>query len=76
MQFPAIAVRLEHCVRVINAKYGFTTPFGLFWNLCINAPVGPVQNVCCDAHVDSKNGALLMCAVFVYYYGQGTQNIL
>lgn len=51
-------------------KYGLPrSPYGLFWNFCVNAPAGKIRNVFCTPHTDSKNGAILLCTVFVYYYG-------
>ena len=48
-------------------------PFEPFWNFCINAPIYEegINNVFTVPHTDAKNGALLVCAIFTYYYGTG-----
>lgn len=73
MQFPKIAARMRQCVQVIEEEHHIKCDFGLFWNLCINAPLFDkgINNVVCDAHCDSKNGGVLVCAVLVYYFGEG-----
>ena len=42
--------------------------FGLWLNFCVNSPLPQhgIHNVVCDPHVDGKNGAMLVCVVFVY----------
>lgn len=67
--FPDVARRLQNCVQILKERYNLPNNFGLFWNFCINAPRAPATSVKCSPHVDSKSGALLVCAVFVYYYG-------
>ncbi|KAI0072810.1 hypothetical protein K474DRAFT_327802 [Panus rudis PR-1116 ss-1] len=71
--FPQMALRIKEANARIKAEYGFDCPFIYWWNLCINAPLPSegIHRVMCRPHVDSKNGALLLCAVFVYYYGKG-----
>ncbi|KAI0080985.1 hypothetical protein K474DRAFT_1704272 [Panus rudis PR-1116 ss-1] len=70
--FPQMASRIKKENARIKAEYGFDCPFIYWWNLCINAPLPSegIHRVMCRPHVDSKNGALLLCAVFVYYYGK------
>lgn len=72
-QFPGVAGRLERGIKRNKDLYGVDCQFGLFYNLCVNAPLPDkgVHDVICKAHCDSKNGAVLVCAVLVYYYGEG-----
>lgn len=75
-----MANRLMQAVRLIEsqlakdpmAPYGGMNPFGLWLNFCANSPVPEegIYDVCCVPHVDAKNGALLVCAVFVYANGK------
>ncbi|KAF9039512.1 hypothetical protein BDZ89DRAFT_1060957 [Hymenopellis radicata] len=64
--FPGIARRYKTCHEYMRDEYGITTPFGLFFNWCLNAPRLGVKRVHCDPHVDFKNIALGICIVFVY----------
>lgn len=66
VHFPGVAARYKTCREYIKIKYGITTPFGLFFNWCLNAPRPGVKRVHCDPHVDFKNIALGICIVFVY----------
>ncbi|KAI0075584.1 hypothetical protein K474DRAFT_1676236, partial [Panus rudis PR-1116 ss-1] len=81
LYFPEIALRMRQVNAIILRKYGFKAPFGYFWNFCINAPLASegIHRVFCRPHIDAENGALLVCAVFVYYYGkvpaQGKEHI-
>ncbi|KAI0072119.1 hypothetical protein K474DRAFT_452056 [Panus rudis PR-1116 ss-1] len=70
--FPKIAQRMKDVNYQIKRKYGYISPFGYFWNFCINAPLSSegIHRVFCQPHIDAENGALLVCAVFVYYYGK------
>lgn len=72
MQFPKIAARLQHCIDEISLRWQVPAqPFRLPWNFCVNALVGKVKHVACRPHVDGQNRALLVSAVYIYYYGQG-----
>ena len=59
-------IELEH-------KYGIKPEFGQFWNFCVNGPwpAEDVKHVMCKPHVDSRNGAMMLCAVMVFYIGEG-----
>ena len=72
-QFPEIARRMKACVAAHEQQHNVICRFGMFWNLCINAPLFEkgVDEVICKAHCDAKNGGVLVCAVFVYYFGEG-----
>lgn len=77
--FPQLAARMQHCVDEVSKKYSIPkSPFGLFWNYCINTPIFEegIKNVFCAPHIDAQNGALLVCAVFVFYYGACEYTIL
>lgn len=63
---------MERCAGSIKKKYDISTGrFGLFFNFCINSPVfKELQfDVFTLPHSDAKNGALLVCVVMVYYFG-------
>ncbi|KAI0076225.1 hypothetical protein K474DRAFT_1708400 [Panus rudis PR-1116 ss-1] len=72
LYFPRIVARMLEVNARIKAEYGLDCPFIYWWNLCINAPIPSegIHRVMCRPHVDAQNGALLLCAVFVYYYGK------
>lgn len=57
----------------IYKKTKLHSPFGVFWNLCVNMPNTSqlVHHVFLKPHVDFKNAALLMCAIYVYCLGDG-----
>lgn len=70
--FPKIGDRLEDTQNVGKQKFGLEDSlFGLFHNFCINSPVfeDGINDVFCIPHTDSQNGAILVCVVMVYYYG-------
>ena len=70
--FPELAKRMRDDMKTIRSKFGLPqSPYGLFWNFCINSPVSQegIRDVFCLPHVDAHNGAIMVCAVFVYYYG-------
>ena len=71
--FPGVAECVETSAAWHEENHGIKPLFGVFWNLCINAPLFDkgINNVVCDAHCDSKNGGVLVCAVLVYYFGEG-----
>lgn len=67
-----MATRMERGQAAISEKYSLPLGrFGLFHNFCINSPVFEegLCDVFCDPHTDAKNAAILVCVVFVYYYG-------
>jgi hypothetical protein len=68
MHFPKVAARYQKNVDDIGRKYnGKIKPhFGLFWNFCLNSEFGEVERVHCLPHVDSKNLAMGLCALYVY----------
>ncbi|KAI0089958.1 hypothetical protein BDY19DRAFT_992900 [Irpex rosettiformis] len=71
-QFPELAKRMRDDMESLCKKYELPkSPYGHFWNFCINSPVSEdgIQDVFCLPHADAHNGAILVCAVFVYYYG-------
>lgn len=69
--YPAMAARMEQINEKLADKFGKSPEFGLFWNFCVNAPYEEVRDVICRPHVDAMNGAVLLCAVFVFYIGEG-----
>ncbi|KAI0072403.1 hypothetical protein K474DRAFT_1678701, partial [Panus rudis PR-1116 ss-1] len=72
LYFPVLAAFMRRSNHSIALKYGYECPFIYWWSLCINTPIPSegIHRVMCRPHVDSQNGALLLCAVFVYYYGR------
>ncbi|KAI0072893.1 hypothetical protein K474DRAFT_1700686 [Panus rudis PR-1116 ss-1] len=72
LYFPEIAKRMKEVNLSIERQYGYKCPFGYFWTFCINSPRPweGIHRVKCRPHVDAQNGALMVCAVFVYYYGK------
>lgn len=69
-RFPALAQRVEDCAEALSAL-GYSDDiarpqFGYWYNYCINGARGPVKGVMTRPHVDAKNLAFMMCAVFVY----------
>ena len=71
--FPAVAKRYRKLAAWHKATYGIEPLFGGFWNFCLNGPVfgEGIRNVICEPHVDAKNGAIMLCAVLVFYIGKG-----
>lgn len=69
-RFPGVAGRVTGCRQgLISLGYDETlaTPiYGAWYNYCINGPRGEVEGVFVMPHVDGKNLAIMMCAVFVY----------
>ena len=67
--FPFLAERM-HNNKAWHLKHtGFEPDFGLFWNLCVNAPspqVG-VERCISAPHADSKNVAALFCALLAFW---------
>ena len=57
----------------LKEKYDLEPKFGIFWNFCLNGPVygEGINDVICEPHVDAKNGAIMLCAVLVFYIGKG-----
>ncbi len=55
-----------------KVPYNGKNLFGLWCNFCANSPLPHlgIKNVSCKPHVDGKNGALLVCAVFVEATGK------
>lgn len=71
-RWPNLAEHMADDMKKVCERYGLeTSPFGHFWNFCVNSPMPSerVHNVLCKPHIDAKNGTLLVCAIFVYYYG-------
>ena len=68
MHFPGVAARYRKNVEDIHKKYNgrFKPHFGLFWNFCLNSEFGEVERVHCMPHVDSKNIAIGLCALYIY----------
>lgn len=63
---PGCAKRFQRCADFHSKKYGIRPPFGLYWNLCINAPFhGQRKRVHLKWHADRKNIAGGHCGVFV-----------
>lgn len=65
--FPGVAKWYHNCAEAMQKHYGIRPLFGLFWNLCVNAP-WPVTNkpgVICGPHADRKNVPAI-CALFTY----------
>ncbi|THH26444.1 hypothetical protein EUX98_g7744 [Antrodiella citrinella] len=71
LHHPDLAARIEHVNKRIEDRYGMKPEFGLFWNFCVNAPYpkAGVREVVCLPHLDSKNAAIMLCVVLVYYVG-------
>ena len=70
--YPELAKRMQEDMATLREKYQVPkSPYGYFWNFCINSPVSEegIQDVFCLPHSDAHNGAIMVCAVFVYYYG-------
>ncbi|KAI0738690.1 hypothetical protein C8Q80DRAFT_1275652 [Daedaleopsis nitida] len=69
-RFPALADRVLACEESLKRMgYGEDVArprYGYWYNFCINGPCGKVRGVMTRPHVDAKNLALMMCAVFVY----------
>ncbi|RDX40344.1 hypothetical protein OH76DRAFT_1423751 [Lentinus brumalis] len=69
-RFPSLAQRVSDCetkLREQDRGEHATPLFGKFYNYCINGPrKGVVDGVSTGPHVDGKNLALMMCAVFVW----------
>ncbi|KAI0083089.1 hypothetical protein BDY19DRAFT_998859 [Irpex rosettiformis] len=75
--FPELTKRMHEDMETLCNKYGLPkSPYGYFWNFCINSLVSEegILDVFCLPHADAHNGAILVCAVFVYYYGQCDTN--
>ncbi|THH28035.1 hypothetical protein EUX98_g6147 [Antrodiella citrinella] len=74
--FPALAKMMEAANQELFERFQMKPDFGLFWNFCLNAPYPAkrVDKVLCSPHVDAMNGAILVCAVLVYYVGKGPVN--
>lgn len=66
-----MAARMEAINKKVKERFGLDPMFDLFWNFCVNAPYPGVPEVKCRPHVDAMNGAILLCAVLVYYIGEG-----
>ena len=71
MAFASMADHMQRINAELLKKYQLTPDFGLFWNFCVNAPFtkAGIHEVLCKPHVDAMNGAVLLCAVLVYYIG-------
>lgn len=67
-QFPGIARRYARCCEYMEAEYKITPLYGLFWNFCLNwnDEKDDLKMVNCSPHVDSKNLAIGVCAIFIY----------
>lgn len=74
--FPELTAHIVETNARLKSRFGVDPPFGLFWNFCVNAPYpkAGVREVICEPHVDAMNGAILLCAVLVYYVGPGESN--
>lgn len=65
LMFPGVAKRFEESLAYHEREYGIRPIFGLFWNLCINAPFLGQKRVHCRPHADAKN-IVGVCALVVY----------
>ncbi|RPD70722.1 hypothetical protein L226DRAFT_224805 [Lentinus tigrinus ALCF2SS1-7] len=68
-RFPCLAERVERCAaKLLEQGWDYAIPmFECWYNYCINAPrPGSQLGVCTEPHVDGKNLALMVCAVFVW----------
>lgn len=45
---------------------GLSPRFGLYWNFCVNVANG-IRRVMCRPHGDTKNVAVLVCAVMAFW---------
>lgn len=67
--YPEMAARMRSINDKVFQWFGLRPEFGLFWNFCVNAPyhANGVPEVVCRPRLDAQNGAILLCAVLVYY---------
>jgi hypothetical protein len=66
LAFPGIVKRYEKCAAYMEKTYDLKPGYGLFWNFCINTPDGKFLRIHCRPHVDAKNLALGICALYIW----------
>ncbi|RPD57505.1 hypothetical protein L227DRAFT_565288 [Lentinus tigrinus ALCF2SS1-6] len=72
LRFPGFARRVDDCCaslkkHPLEAVRVLAEPdYDLYYNFCINGPQRDVLGVSTQPHVDGKNLALMVCAVFVW----------
>ena len=70
IHFKAFTARVDNCeenLLKMGCKPEIAKPqYGYWYNFCINGIRGKVDGVSTTPHADSKNLALMFCAVFVY----------
>lgn len=82
-KFPGFAKRFLASADWHFERYGIRPLFGLFWNVCINAPFPGQKRVHCLPHADYKNivgvcvvGVYIIPGIFLYQTMQRFLNLL
>jgi hypothetical protein len=65
LYFPAVAERYRKCIEYHQRVHNISTPFGLFFNFCINGIFPGQLRVHTKPHADYKN-ILGICLLLVY----------